>query len=149
MRIWDLVRRSAVGIRPDQTLVEAASIMDKAGVGALVVVDADRPVGIVTDRDLVRRGLARSLPIDARVDAVMTTPLVTVDADDDAHEVYQVLRTHALRRLPLVRDGRFVGMITVDDLLIHLAADLSDLARPITGEVLFAQRDSSPPATVA
>ncbi|HVA74805.1 MAG TPA: CBS domain-containing protein [Acidimicrobiales bacterium] len=148
MRIWDLVRRSAVAVRPDQTLIEGASIMDKAGVGALIVVDADRPVGIVTDRDLVRRGLARGLPPDARIDAVMTAPVVTVNADDDAHDVYQVLRTHALRRLPIVREGRFVGMVTVDDLIIHLAADLSDLARPITGEVLFAQRDGLPPATV-
>lgn len=149
MRIFDLVRRSAVAVRPDQTLVEAASIMDRAGIGALVVVDADRPVGIVTDRDLVRRGMARWLPLDARVDSVMSTPLITVDADEDAHKVYDVLHSHALRRLPIVRDDRFVGMVTVDDLIIHLTADLADLARPITGEVLFAQRDSSTPAKVA
>ena len=149
MRISDLVRRSAVAIRPDQTLLEAASIMEQAGIGALVVVDMDRPVGIVTDRDLVRRAMAHSLPLDARVDAVMTTPLVTVDADDDAHRLYEVLHSHAIRRLPIVSEGRFVGMVTVDDLIIHLTADLADLARPITGEVLFAQRDSSPPTRAA
>jgi CBS domain-containing protein len=149
VRVLDLVRRSAVAVRPDQSLVEAASTMDQAGVGALAVVDADCLVGIVTDRDLVRRGLARMLPLDARIDGVMTTPVVTVDADDDAHAVYQVLRTHALRRLPVVREGCFVGMVSVDDLIIHLAADLSDVAHPIAGEVLFAPRDSPPPATVA
>lgn len=149
MNISDLVRRSAVAARPDQTLLQAAAIMDNAGVGALVIVDGDRPVGIVTDRDLVRRGMARGLPLDARVDAVMSTPIITVSADDDAHKVYEVLRNHALRRLPILSEGRFVGMITVDDLIIHLAADLADLARPVTGEVLFAQRDSRPPARVA
>lgn len=148
MLVSDLVRRSAVAVGPQRTLAEAASIMSSAGVGALVVAEDDRPVGIVTDRDLVRRGLARALPPDARVDSVMSAPLVTVAADDDAHRVYEVLRNHALRRLPVVRDGRLVGVVTVDDLLIHLSSDLSDLARPITGEVLFPQRDPSPPVTV-
>ena len=55
--------------------------------------------------------------------------------------------THAVRRLAVVRDEQFVGMITVDDLLIDLAADLADLTRPITGEVLFATHDSPVPAT--
>jgi CBS domain-containing protein len=144
----DLIRRSVVGVRPDQTITEAAAIMDRAGVGALAIVDGDVLVGIVTDRDLVRRALARRLPYDARVDAVMTTPVVTIDADADAHEVYPILRTHALRRLPVTRDGRMVGMVSVDDLIIHLTSDLSDVARPITGEVLFAQRDYPPPASL-
>lgn len=144
MRIGDLLRRSVVAVRPDQTIAEAASIMNSAGVGALAVVDDDRLVGIVTDRDLVRRGLARALGSDAPVESVMTTGVITVDADDDAHQLYSVLRSHALRRLPVMRDGKLVGMISVDDLIIHLAADLSDLARPITGEVLFAQRDMVP-----
>jgi CBS domain-containing protein len=148
MKVANLLRRSAVAVRPDQTLVEAASIMDRAGVGAPVVVDGDRIVGIVTDRDLVRRALARGLPLDARVDGVMTTSVVTVNAEDDAHNVYPLLRTHAIRRLPVLREGRFVGMVSVDDLILHLCADLSDLTRPIAGEVLFAHHDSPPPALV-
>ena len=148
MRISEAVRRSAVGIGPDRTLADAAGIMNESGVGALAVIEGDRLVGIVTDRDLVRRGLARGLPADARIDGVMTTDVVTVDADADLHSVFGQFRTHAIRRLPVVRDGRFVGMITTDDLLINLAADLADLARPITGEVLFAHRDSAVPATL-
>jgi hypothetical protein len=103
MRVLDPVRRSAVAVRPDQSLVEAASVLNKAGVGALAVVDADRRVGIVTDRDLVSRDPARVLPLDARIDGVMTSPVVTVDADYDSHAGYQGLRTHASRRLPVVR----------------------------------------------
>ena len=123
--------------------------MEHAGVGALVVLDADdRPLGIVTDRDLVRRAMARTLPPDARVDGVMSAPVITVDADADAHAVYELFRRHAVRRLPVLVHGRFVGMIAVDDLLIHLSADLADLVRPVTGEVLFPQRNSSPPAPV-
>jgi len=134
MKTIEAVRRSAVGVGSACTIREVAKVMDSAGVGAVVVIDDDRPVGIVTDRDLVRRGLARGLSSDARVDNVMSTPLVTIDADFDLHDAYAVFRAHSVRRLAVVRDGRFVGMLTVDDLLVDLAADLNDLSRPVTAE---------------
>jgi CBS domain-containing protein len=147
MRTIDAVRRSAVGIGPERTIREAAGIMEKSGVGALAVVEGEQLVGIVTDRDLVRRGLSRDLPTDARVDAVMTASVVTIDADADLHDTFALFRTHAIRRLAVVRFGKFVGMITVDDLLMDLAADLTDLARPVAAEVLFAHHDSAVPTT--
>jgi CBS domain-containing protein len=149
MRTIDAVRRSAVGIGPERTVREAARIMEQAGVGALAVIDAGQLVGIVTDRDLVRRGMACDLPADARVDSVMSTPVVTIDADADLHDAFALFRVHAVRRLALVRAGEFVGMVTIDDLLIDLAADLSDLARPVTAEVIFGHHDSPLPATTA
>lgn len=147
MRTIEAVRRSGVGIGPERSIQNAAEVMEQAGVGALVIIDGDRLVGIATDRDLVRRGLAKGLSNEARVDAVMTAPVVTIDADADLHDAFALLRTHAVRRLAVVQSGRFVGMITLDDLLIDLAADLSDLARPVTAEVLFAHHDSPVPAT--
>ena len=149
MRTIEAVRRTGVGIGPERTIREAARIMEQAGIGALAVVEGEHLVGIVTDRDLVSRGLAHDLPGDARVDAVMTAPVVTIDADADLHDVFAVFRTHAVRRLPLLRDGEFVGMITVDDLLIDLAAELSDLARPVTAEVVFGHHDNPLPATIS
>ena len=146
MRTTDAVRRSGIAVGPDRTIGYAAAVMERSGVGALAVIDGDRLVGIVTDRDLVRRGLARAIPADARVDTVMSSPVVTIDADADLHDAFAVFRTHGLRRLAVVRDGSFVGMITVDDLLMDIAADLSDLARPITAETIFGQRESAVPA---
>jgi CBS domain-containing protein len=119
--------------------------MEQAGVGALAVVEGERLVGVVTDRDLVRRALARGLAPDARVDGVMSAPVVTIDADADLHDAFALFRTHGLRRLAVTRGGEFVGMISVDDLLVDLAADLADLARPVTAEILFAHRDASVP----
>lgn len=147
MRTMDAVRRSGIGIEPQQTVREAAAIMEETGVGALAVIDDQRLVGIVTDRDLVRRAMARGLAPDARVDGVMSAPVITIDAEADLHDAFALFRSNALRRLAVVRDGKFVGMITVDDLLVDLAADLADLARPVTAEVLFAHRDSPVPAT--
>lgn len=148
MRTIEAVRRSGVGIGPEQSIRHAAAIMEQAGVGALAIIDEGRLVGIATDRDLVRRGLAKGLSIDARVDGVMTAPVVTIDADADLHDAFAYFRTHAVRRLAVMRGAQFVGMITVDDLLVDLAADMGDLARPVTAEVLFAHHDSPVPANV-
>jgi CBS domain-containing protein len=147
MRTIDRLRRSGVGIGPDRTIGEAAAVMEQAGVGAVVIIDGTRLVGIVTDRDLVRRGLARGLPSDSRVDGVMSAPVVTIDAEADLHDAFALFRSHALRRLAVVRDGDFAGVITVDDLLIDLAGDLADLARPVTAEVLLGQRDAPLPVS--
>jgi CBS domain-containing protein len=148
MRTIDVVRRSGVGIGPEETIRRAASIMESAGVGSLAVVDGDRLVGIVTDRDLVRRCLARGVASDARIDSVMTVPVITVDADADIRVAMETLRDNTIRRLAVVRGNQFVGMITVDDLLIGVTADLTNLTRPVMSEVFFAQRDSGVPATV-
>ena len=147
MRTIEAMRRSGVGIEPDRTIHDAAAVMEQTGVGALAVLDGERLVGIVTDRDLVRRGLAKGLLADARIDGIMSSPVVTIDADADLHGAFALFRTNAIRRLAVVRGGQFVGMITIDDLLVDVAADLADLSRPVEGEILFAQHDSPVPAT--
>jgi CBS domain-containing protein len=111
--------------------------MDQAGVGCLAVIDDDQLVGIVTDRDLVRRGLAQDLAHTAPVERVMSSPVVTLGADADLHSAFKLFRTHAVRRLAIIDYDVFVGMITVDDLLVDLATDLFDLARPVATEVLM------------
>ncbi len=70
-------------------------------------------------------------------------------ADADLHEVFALFRTNAVRRVAVVRGEQFVGMMTVDDLLIGMAGELTDLARPVMAEVLFGGHHDAPvPATV-
>lgn len=147
MRVMDVLRRTGVGVAPHQTIRDAAQLMESAGVGALAVLDDERLVGVVTDRDLVRRALAKGAEPDWRIDAVMTSPAVTIDAEADLHEAFAVFRQHAIRRLAVVRENVFVGMVSVDDLLIDLAGDLGDLARPVTAEAIFADRERGPVTT--
>ena len=145
MRARDLAIRQPVTIPADATLAEAAAVMDRKAVGSLLVVNGHGMVGIVTDRDLAVRALARRAPLDGRVDSVMTTDVVTLAPDVDVREALKVLRRHAVRRVPLVEDGRPIGMVTTDDLLIALIGDLSDLVRPIVGEAVFGHPEPRAP----
>ncbi|MBF6556481.1 MAG: CBS domain-containing protein [Acidimicrobiales bacterium] len=146
MRTVEGLRRSDVSIAPERTISEAATVMEQSGIGSLVIIDGTEVIGIVTDRDLVRRGLAKGLPTDARIDSVMSAPVISIDADADLDAAFGLFRTHVVRRLAVLRRGQFIGMIALDDLIVDLAADLRDLSRPIQREVLFAQRDSPVPA---
>jgi CBS domain-containing protein len=121
--------------------------MDRLAVGALVVVESEgRPVGIVTDRDLVVRGIARRASAEARVDSLMSTDLVTLPLDADLRDAFTVFENHPVRRIPLLDGARLAGMIALDDLVIDLASDLGRLARPVTAQVLFGHREAATPA---
>lgn len=149
MKVIETIHRPAVTVEPEVTVVDVARLMEDAGVGAVAVVDHGVLVGIVTDRDLVRRVLARDVAANVRIDSVMSMPVVTIDADADLHEAYGIFRTHAVRRLAVMRGNQVMGVIAIDDLLIYIVADLSSLSQPVTAEILFGHHEASVPATVA
>lgn len=149
MQAKGAIRRSPVTIASDASIADAADLMNREVVGAVVVVDHERPVGIVTDRDLVVRGLVRRLPLDARIDSVMSSQLVTLPAEADLHDAMALFNRHAIRRLPLLEEGRMVGMITVDDVAIDLVSELDSLFRPVTGQVIFGAPEREEPLAIA
>ena len=147
MRVRNAVRRGAVTVEATTTLAAAAQLMDRSGVGTVLVTDGGRLVGIATDRDLVVRGLARRLPLDARIDAVMSTGLTTVEADAELEEAVEAFAEHPIRRLPVVDGEAIVGVLTADDLVLDLVNDLDRVLRPVTAQVLFSGPQPQTPAT--
>ena len=145
MRAREAIRKPPETIEADETIARAAHQMDEAAVGALVVIDDGRPVGIVTDRDLVVRAMARRYPLDSRVDSVMTTGLVGIDAEEDVRQAIQLFSHHAIRRLPVVEGDEIRGMITLDDVVIDLAHDLDEATKPLAAQVLFGHPEAKPP----
>lgn len=145
MKIDRLVVREPVTVGPEMTIRRAARVMAEHGVGSLVVVDRERLVGVVTDRDLVVRALAGDVPLDGRVDAVMSMDVVTVDAGDDVRDVIHAFGRHAVRRLPIVSGGRLVGLVALDDLLASFATQFVELTNGLTAQLLFPHGGDEPP----
>jgi CBS domain-containing protein len=144
MEVRDAIRKPPVTIACDDTVAHAAELMDRTAVGCLIVTDHDQPVGVVTDRDIVVRGVARNVAGDARIDALMTTEVIAVEANADLRAVLGVFRSHPIRRLPVMDQGTLVGMLTLDDMIVDLSADLCDLSRAVTGQVIFGHPEPSP-----
>ncbi len=98
------------------TLRAVAQTMATQDVGALVVAENGAVVGIVTDRDLVVRGLAEGIGLDAPVGRLATDELVSVGPDDAVAEVVQIMRDRAVRRVPVVQGDEAVGIVSIGDL---------------------------------
>ena len=136
MKVRDYMSTPVVTVPTLVSAQDAARQMDFSGVGCLVVVDAERMVGIVTDRDVALRVLAADLSPDTPIDQVMTRDVISVSADDDVGAAFAIFRANAVRRLPVLADGTVAGVITVDDLLLHVQQVLSALLGPVSGEIL-------------
>ncbi|MBO1414085.1 CBS domain-containing protein [Streptomyces sp. FH025] len=136
MRAVDLMTAPPVTVGPTTTAFEAARRMELEAVGCVLVTDDDRLLGILTDRDLTVRGLAHDHDPARPVSELMTTPVATVDADADLDTAYRDFRRTGVRRLPVLDDGRPVGVLTVDDLLRDVVERLVDLLVPVSRSAL-------------
>ena len=121
--VGDVMTPAPVGVYYSQTIGETARIMRDTQVGAVLVVNEGQLAGVVTDRDLVVRGLAEGQGPDSPVGPLCSGDLVGVAADADVAQAEQLMREHAVRRLPVVTDGQVVGIVSMGDLAVSADAD--------------------------
>ncbi|GAD14592.1 signal transduction protein with CBS domains [Geobacillus kaustophilus GBlys] len=108
---------------PLDNLYEAAVKMRDFNVGAIPIVDDGRLVGMITDRDIVVRGMAEKRPGSTAVTEVMSRDLVTLSPDDSVQKAADMMARHQIRRLPVVENGRLVGIISLGDLATNRYSD--------------------------
>lgn len=127
MTVYECCRPSVVTAPPGASVMDVARQMSESNVGCVVITDDEcRPVGVVTDRDLVIRVMARELdPGSTPVGEIMTREPVVADQDTGLFEAMQCARESRVRRLPVVDDDdRLVGIITMDDIVRLLAEEM-------------------------
>jgi CBS domain-containing protein len=141
MNLSELCNRNVITAGRSTSVIEAAGLMREYHVGNLVVVDGDseagRPVGLVTDRDLVVEVLAEGVPAEElTVGDVMSEEPITALEDADALETLRRMRIAGVRRMPVVdRAGALKGIVTVDDLLQMLSESMTDVISLIVREI--------------
>ena len=112
--VADVMTSDALTVDPADSIGEAAEKMVAAKVGAVIVVeDFVRIVGIVTERDLLRAVAARARAAEARVRQWMTPDVVTVEPETTVEEAAKVMFEHNFRHLPVVKDGRALGVVSL------------------------------------
>jgi CBS domain-containing protein len=122
-KVSDVMTAAPVGVYYSQTIGETARIMRDTQVGAVLVVSDGALSGVVTDRDLVVRGLAEGEGPDSPVGPLCSGDLVGVAADADLEEAEELMREHAVRRLPVITDGQVVGIVSMGDLAVSADAN--------------------------
>jgi CBS domain-containing protein len=115
---------------------EVATKMKEWNVGAIPIVDGEKLVGMITDRDIVVRGVAEKHPGSTKVEDIMSEQLVTVTPDMNTREAAQLMAENQVRRLPVVEGDRLVGIVALGDFAVRDLTDdqakkaLSEISEP-------------------
>lgn len=118
--VSDIMTRTPVALSADASVRDAARYMRECHVGAIVVQRQGQVCGIVTDRDIVVRCLARDGDCDeARLGEICSSDVVAVHPDDDVDQVVALMRDKAIRRVPVVKNGKAVGILSLGDLALQ------------------------------
>jgi CBS domain-containing protein len=119
-KVKDIMTKDVVSVNVNDSVFEAAEMMSDSQLGCLVVVDGETPVGIVTERDFVRRVVAKKLPLETKIFEVMSKSLITVDPDASLKEAARLMSTHKIRRLPVSKQNKLVGIVVAADFVRSL-----------------------------
>ncbi|KXZ39283.1 CBS domain-containing protein [Alkalithermobacter thermoalcaliphilus JW-YL-7 = DSM 7308] len=120
MKVKDVMTTDVSYLSSSSSIFEAANIMRQLNVGAVPICDeANSPVGVVTDRDIVLRSVANNVHKNENVGSIMSSNIVTVSPDTDVHEAARLMAKHQIRRLPVVENGKLVGIVSLGDLAVE------------------------------
>jgi CBS domain-containing protein len=115
--VKEIMSKPVVVIEENKTARKAGELMKKKRKGALVVVRKGKPVGIITDSDLIRKVVAKNLkPSQVKVKEIMSKPLVTITPDESIIEASRKMKRSNIKRLPVVDGGRVVGLVSITDI---------------------------------
>jgi len=118
MMIKDVMNRNVIVAKPHTTLREAAKVMSDLNIGSLVVMENEKIVGIVTSTDALRAVAEGADPDRTTLADIMSKDVITIEEDRDVEEAVELMVKNKIKRLPVVREGKLVGIITVSDIAV-------------------------------
>ncbi|WP_028402451.1 CBS domain-containing protein [Ectobacillus panaciterrae] len=121
--VREVMSTDIVFCTPLDNVYEAAVKMKEEDVGVIPIVENNQLVGLVTDRDLVVRGIAEKHPGSNQITNVMSKDLTCISPDDPVEKATELMARHQIRRLPVVEHGQLVGMLALGDLAVQNQTD--------------------------
>ncbi len=132
--VRDIMSKDVKVVRPDTSVKEVVATMNKFNIGSIIVVQGDRPVGIITERDILRRLVEPCLaPEILTARQVMTSPLTTISETTSIEEAARLMAKKRVKRLPVVNNSKLMGIVTFTDIVFKVPTMLSlleEIVRP-------------------
>lgn len=121
-KVKDVMSRKVICLDKKCTISDVAKIMDENGIGSVLVTENGKAAGIITERDIITKCVAKGRnPDKTHGEIIMTTPLVSVDQDCMVDDAAKLMVSKMIRRLPIIDNGDIVGMVTSTDLIRNAA----------------------------
>jgi CBS domain-containing protein len=124
--IEDVMTKSVISVDASMTINETAKMMEDAKVGAVIIMENNVPVGIVTDKDFAVKVAAHAYEISSPVKQIMSSPLLSINSDESVRNAADLMFERGVRKLPVLNDDKVVGIITATDIVNLLAVSVEE-----------------------
>ena len=124
------------------SIKDGAKKMDEKDIGCIIVTKDNLPVGILTERDFVKRVAAKEVPLSSTLDVVMSSPLIAINPDETVWEAAQIMKTKNIHKLPVKQDNQVVGIVTTTDLVKICSLGSDSEMRRICDQILVRMKQS-------
>jgi len=122
LQVKDVMVKSIITVEAEDTVKKAAELMDKHNIGCLIVINYGNPVGILTERDMLKKViLERRDPGKTKVGNIMSAPLVTSHPQVEIRDAVRLMNERRIKKLPVIEDGNLIGLVSLTDVMRSLA----------------------------
>lgn len=140
--VKDVMNKELVTVDSATTIKDAAKLMDKQNVGCAIVLKESKPIGIITERDFVKRIAAVEKSLSLPVSDVMSSPLISIDSGETIWEAAQIMKTKNIHKLPIQEGEKIVGIITTSDIVKTCSIGSDSEMRRICDQILMRMQNN-------
>ena len=141
--VRDIMRKSVISIDESMSVKDAATMMDDANVGSIIVTKNNSPAGILTERDFVKRVASKDIPLSTKVSDIMSKPLIVIGPDETVWESAEVMQKNNIHKLPVQENNTIIGIITTTDLVKICSVGSDSNMRDICDQILLRMEKTS------
>ena len=135
--VKDVMNKELVTVDSTTTIKDAAKLMDKQDVGCVIVLRDSKPIGIITERDFVKRIAAVEKPLSSSVSDVMSSPLISIEAGETIWEAAQIMKIKNIHKLPIQEGEKIIGIVTTSDIVKTCSVGSDSEMRRICDQILM------------
>jgi len=137
--VRDIMKEKVVSIDETKTIKEAASMMNEARIGSIIITKDDTPIGIFTERDFVTKIAAKEIPLSTPLSEVMTKPLLVVGPNQTVWEAAEIMKNMEIHRVAVQEGNKIIGMVTTTD-LVKICSIGSDSNLQRVADLIFSRQ---------
>jgi len=143
--VKNVMRKNVISIDSDMTVKDAATMMADANVGCVVIIRGNAPIGILTERDFVKRIISQEMDLATPLVDVMSFPLISVDCNDTVWEAAEIMKKNKIHKLPVEDQGKLVGIITATDIVKICSMGSDSQMRHVVDSILIRLKNNPHP----
>lgn len=135
--VKEIMRKNVISISQEMTIKDAAVMMDDSNVGCIIVTKENNPIGILTERDFVKRVSAKEKSLSTHLSEVMSTPLITVSPDETIWEAAEIMKKNKIHKIPVQQNNKIIGILTSTDIVKICSLGSDSSMREICDQILL------------